>query len=359
MQKEERSYQPLIKPTLNWRVLSEEEYTSELTVSPLEPGFGVTIGNALRRVILSFIEGCAVTQIIVEGVNHEFSVLPGVVEDLSQIILAIKRLYIKNTTGKPGFLYIKKSGSGVVTAQDITGDDHLTVLNKDLKIATLAANGNFSMKLFAEVGRGYQFAAWPTGEKFFEDGRIYIDSLFSPVLRVSYNVEKTRVGEIIDYDKLVITIKTNGAILPEETVRYAASVLRSNYKFLLSEESDIDFSGVTSVANPSLGSSEVFARTGDNASGVPVDLFTKSIDELELSVRAKNCLDGADIRSVLDLVNLTEEESLKIKNFGKKTLKEVREVLHKFGLRLGMNIKTQDLKKARKDNSPININKFG
>lgn len=358
MQKEEKVYQPLFEPEVNWQSIDDEASVAELTISPLEPGFGITLGNSLRRILLSFIEGSAVTSIIVEGINHEFSVLNGVVEDVSQIILAIKQLRIKNETGQPGVLHILKRGSGVVTAADISGDSHLAILNKELKIATLASDGILDIKLFVEVGRGFKFAAWPAGTKFYEDGKIFIDALFSPILNVAYSVEKARRDEDLGYDKLVMKIKTNGAIEPAEAVRYASSVLRENCKFLLLGKNDIDFSSHESnieEENDSNNESDI----NKSIVGVSVDLFTKSIYELELSVRARNCLDGANIKNVLDLVNLNIEESLKIKNFGKKTLKEVVDVLTKLGLRLGMNIKTQDLKKARKENASININKFG
>jgi DNA-directed RNA polymerase subunit alpha len=214
------------------------------------------------------------------------------------------------------------------------------------------------MQMFVEVGRGYRLADWPSNTKFHEDGRIFIDSLFSPILKVGYNVEKTRVGQSIDYDKLVLNVQTNGAVDPEESIEYAVSVLRTNCKFLLKGKSDLKFNTGEHVfkdaASPVASECEI-----EPSLGVPVDLFTKPIETLELSVRAQNCLDSAEIRTVLDLVNLSDEEALKIKNFGRKTLKEVKEVLIGLGLRLGMNIKTHDLKKARKENSPLNISKFG
>lgn len=355
MEREERFYQPLTEPSLSWQPSKGDDNKGTLVVQPFEPGLGITIGNALRRIILSFIEGSAVTAVIIEGANHEFAVLEGVVEDVMQVILNIKSLVIKNETGMPGTMRLSKKQSGEVFASDIETDEHLQIVNKDLKIATLSKDGSLNIQMFVEVGRGYSFAQWPSDVKFQEDGKIYIDSLFSPILNVAYTVEKTRVGQSLDYDKLILEVKTNGAVTPKFAVDYAASVLRANCKFLLSEK-DLNFA-INSTARQELSDSE--EEPENTASGVSVDLFTKPIQELELSVRAQNCLDSADIRTVLDLVNLTDEETLKIKNFGRKTLKEVKEVLAGLGLRLGMNIKLHDLKRARKENAAINVNKFG
>lgn len=358
MEKEEKVYQPLIEPELAWVPVAGDPFAGEFIVQPLEPGFGITLGNALRRVILSFVEGSAITSVIIEGANNEFAVLGGVYEDVLQVLMNLKKLVIKNSTGLPGVLTVSKKGSGPILASDIEVDSHLEIVNKDLHLAMLSVDGSLNMKMFVEVGRGYRLAAWPTNTKFHEDGKIYIDSLFCPIIKVAYNVEKTRVGQSIDYDKLILTIKTNGAIDPKESIEYAASVLRSNCKFLLQSKDDINFG-----ANPQLvkDSSSFISTEGElePVAGIPVDLFTKTIETLELSVRAQNCLDSAEIRTVLELVNLTDEEALKIKNFGRKTLKEVKEVLVGLGLRLGMNIKTHDLKKARKDNSSLNISRFG
>lgn len=358
MQNEERAYHPLIEPELSWVPVTDEENSGELIAQPLESGFGITLGNSLRRVLLSFIEGSAVTSVIIEGVNNEFAVIEGVYEDTLQILLNLKKLVIKNRTGKPGVMRVSKVGAGDISAADIECDEHLSIINKDLHLASIASDGSLKMQLFVEVGRGYQHANWPANEKYNEEGRIYVDSLFSPIVKVGYNVEKTRVGQSIDYDKLIMNIQTNGSIKPQDAIEYAVSVLRANCQFLLNGKKDLVFDKPEKEAPESLVAADVDGRS-DSAVGVPVDLFTKPIETLELSVRAQNCLDSAEIRTVLDLVNLNDEESLKIKNFGRKTLKEVKEVLHGLGLRLGMNIKTHDLKKARKDNTPLNISRFG
>ncbi len=358
MQDKNKSYQPLIEPKLTWH--KKEEQLGEFSIQPLESGFGLTLGNALRRVMLSFIEGSAVTSLIIEGANNEFSVLPGVVEDLLQVISNIKKLVIKNSSGKPGTLRVNKKGLGSVFASDIECDAHLEILNKDALIATLSSNGIFNVEMFVEVGRGYTFARWPGNIKVHTDGRIYIDALFSPVLSVAYNVDKTRVDDVIDYDKLIMNIVTNGAINPVDALEYASSVLRTNFKFFMPSSEDIDFgfkSDSSSAEEEGAGFYSTIKLTGGSHS-VPVELFTKSIEELELSVRAQNCLESSEIKTILDLVNLSEEEALKIKNFGRKTLKEVKEVLSNFGLKLGMNIKMHDLKKARKENSSLDINRF-
>ncbi len=355
MQKnEEKSYQPLIVPNFNWVRATDHE--GDLIVSPLEPGFGVTLGNALRRVMLSCVEGCAVTWVIINGANHEFSTLEGISEEVLQILLNIKKLVIKNKTGKPGMMHLSKSGPGLATAADITVDEHLEIVNKDHVLATLAANGKLDIQLCVEMGRGYKFAQWPLGTKYHEDGKIYVDSLFSPVQKVAYTVEKTRVGNDIDYDKLILSITTNGSVTVSDVVRYAASVLRVHFLHFLGEQTELNFGSSESTA---VATEDVSVVTDLGAkNGISVDLFLKPIEDLELSVRAYNCLVSAGIKRVIDLVNLSDDDTLKIKNFGRKSLKEVKDVLVGLGLRFGMNIKEHDLKKALKDKSVINVGKF-
>jgi DNA-directed RNA polymerase subunit alpha len=349
MQKEARKtgkkYKALTVPNLSWTKGSLSDTYGELIVGPLEPGFGVTLGNALRRVALSSVEGCAVTAVKIAGVNNEFSVVPGIIEDTLNVILNVKSLIIKNSTGEPGKMYMNVSGKPVATAEDIEVDDHLEILNKDVEIAHLAEDGKLEIEFFVQMGRGYVPAQWDPSDKLNEEGKIFVDAAFSPVKRIEYRVEKTRVGKSIDYDKLIFRVTTNGTVTPQEVITYSSSVLRSQLEHFLMEE-EIMFNDLPDtkrfVPERRVGSDDGPLK------GLPVELFLKPIDELEFSVRAHNCLVGAGIRRVIDLVNLTEEDILRIKNFGRKSLREVREILDAFGLSFGMNIRELDLKRALK-----------
>ena len=343
----EKSYKPLTLPKLKWETSVSTSTYGELVVQPLETGFGVTLGNAMRRVALSSVEGSAVTSVIVKGVNNEFSTLKGVLEDLLHILLNIKDLVIKNETGESGKMRLSKKGESVVSAKDIVADKHLQVINKDHVIANLAVDGELEIEFFVESGRGYEPAKWPLGEKLKQDDRIYLDAMFSPVKRIEFNVEKTRVGENIDYDKLYFKIYTNGSIAPQEIVHYSTSVLRTQLEhFLLARE--IPFNKISQLEEAETQKEKASDDKGPTK-GLPVELFLKPIDELEFSVRAHNCLIGAGVKRVIDLVNLTEEDVLKIKNFGRKSLREVKEILAAFNLHFGMNIKELDLKKMLKE----------
>lgn len=342
------NYKPLTLPSLSWNKKVSAEDFGELVVQPLEPGFGITLGNALRRVLLASVEGSAVTSVIIKGVNNEFSTIKGVNEDTLNILLNIKGLIVKNKTGQPGRMHLSVKGPGVATAGDIKADDHLEVLNKDHLIANLGRDADLEIEFFVETGRGYCTAQWPFGKSVQEDNRIYLESMFSPVRRVEYSIEKTRVGQQIDYDKLVMRIYTNGAVSPQDVVHYGTSVLRTQFEHFL-EANEIPFNEISAQ---SADVQEFVVNKIDTESptrGLPVELFLKPIDELEFSVRAHNCLVGAGIRRVIDLVNLTDEDVLKIKNFGRKSLREVKEILVAFGLHLGMNVKELDLKKAIKE----------
>lgn len=341
---QERKYKELIIPSLQWDTAKSSDHFGHLVVEPLEPGFGVTLGNALRRIMLSSIEGAAVTSIIIEGVNNEFSTVSGVVEDVLQVILNIKELSIKNTTGESGTMRLSVKGSDktVVTAADIIADDHLEVVNRDHVIAHLAKNGHLSIEFFVEMGRGYLPAQWPHGKSLQPDSRIYIDALFSPLERVEFHVEKTRVGEAIDYDKLSLSIETNGTIHPRDVVHYATSVLRNQLEHFLNA-AEIPFNALSRAEEQTV--KQAVEEQASPTKGLPVELFLRPIDELEFSVRAHNCLVGAGVRRVIDLVNLTEDDVLKFKNFGRKSLREVKEILNAFNLHLGMNVKEIDLKR--------------
>jgi DNA-directed RNA polymerase subunit alpha len=342
------NYRPLILPKVNWETKVSSDTFGELVVQPLEPGFGITLGNAMRRVLLSAVEGSAVTSVIIKGVNNEFSTIKGVLEDTLQVILNMKGIVVKNTTGNSGKMHLLKRGEGPVTVADIKTDDHLEVVNKDHVIAHLSADGELEIEFFVESGRGYQPAQWPQNESLQTDGRIYLDAMFSPLKRVEYAIQQARVGDRFDCDKLILSIYTNGAVGPQEVVHYGTSVLRTQLEYFLSA-AEIPFNDISGATDINKTERDQRFEGESPTRGLPVELFLKPIDELEFSVRAHNCLIGAGIKRVIDLVNLTEEDVLKIKNFGRKSLREVKEILSAFGLHLGMNVKELDLKKAIKE----------
>ncbi len=344
MENKEKEYQLLTIPKLAWDKKSLSETFGELIAQPLEPGFGHTLGNALRRILLSAVEGSAVTSVVIKGVNNEFSAIPGIVEDAMQIVLNVKGIVIRNKDGKPGKMHLKKSGEGVATVADIQADEHLELINADHVIAHLADNGELDIEFFVENGRGYQPAQWPQGKSYQEDGRIYIDSMFSPVRKVVFDIEKTRVGKDIDYDKLILQIHTDGSENPLDAVHYSVSVLRTQLEHFLAS-SEIPFNEISKLPEEE-EVEEPLELDKLGLKDVPVELLLKPIEELELSVRAHNCLINANIKRVIDLVNVPEEEALRIKNFGKKSLNEVKDSMKSFGLSFGMNINEEDVKKV-------------
>ena len=341
---DKREYKPLTLPRLSWKKTSYSDHYGELVVQPLEPGFGLTLGNALRRVLLGGVEGAAVTSVIIKGVNNEFAVLPGVVEDVMQVVLNIKGIVIKNKTGEAGTMRLHVREDGPVLAKSIEVDEHLEVVNLDHVIANLSQNGEIEIEFFVEPGRGYQSAKWPMDQSYQEDGKIYLDAMFSPIQRVTFDVEKTRVGEDIDYDRLILRVHTDGSETPADVLHYAVSVLRTQLEHFLAA-SEIPFNEI-SAHSVEEQASEPVQLDQLGLQGVPLDLLMKPIEELELSVRAHNCLIQAGIKRVLDLVNLSEDDVLHIKNFGKKSLTEVRQSMDSFSLKFGMNIKEEDVQSA-------------
>lgn len=333
---ETKEYRPLTIPRLTWDRKKLTDSYGELVAQPLEPGFGITLGNAIRRILLGGVEGAAVTSVIIKNVNNEFSMVPGVVEDAMQLLLNIKEIVVKNSTGKPGKLHLKVSGQATVRVADIIADEHLILINKEHVIAHVAPDGELDITFFVDSGRGYRQAQWPLDKAYQDDGRIYLDAMFSPISKIMFDVEKTRVGQDIDYDKLIFRIYTNGAITPHDALHYAVSVLRTQLEhFLLASE--IRFNEISAhPAEEQEKQSLVSDKLG--LAGVSTELLLKPLDELELSVRAYNCLINAGVQRVIDLVNLTEDDVLKIKNFGRKSLGEVKESLKAFGLSFGMNI---------------------
>jgi DNA-directed RNA polymerase subunit alpha len=341
-----KEYKSLTIPRLTWNKQALSETYGELVAQPLEPGFGTTLGNALRRVLLSSIEGSAVTSIIIKGVNNEFTSIPGVVEDAMQIILNVKGVIIANKEGKAGVMRLKIKGEATARVANIEADAHLELVNPDHIIAHVAPDGDLDMEFFVETGRGYRAAEWPADKSYQSDGRIYLDAMFSPIRKVMMDVEKTRVGKDIDYDKLILRVHTDGSENPVDVIHYAVSVLRTQLEhFLVSAE--IPFNTISTMPEEEKVT-EPLQLDQLGLKGIPVELLLKPIEELELSVRAHNCLVKEGKVRVIDLVNSPEEEILKIKNFGRKSLNEVKDSMKAFGLSFGMNINEEDIKKVLK-----------
>lgn len=287
---------------------------------PFERGFGTTIGNALRRVLLSSIEGAAVTAVRVEGVLHEFSSLTGVVEDMTDVVLNLKQIPFKLHGEGPKTLYLEKNGPGIVTAADFEKDSEIEILDQTAHIATLSKEGSLKLEARLKRGRGYQVAD-RNADSDLPLGYIPIDSIHSPVRRVNYHVEGARVGQMTDYDRLILEIWTNGAVSPQEAVSLAADLLGDHLRIFSTFESRGE--AVEEAAAP-----EVDPRLAE--------LLAKPIEELDLSVRSANCLKNANIRTLGDLVQRTEREMLSTKNFGRKSLDEIKDVLANMGLSFGM-----------------------
>jgi len=289
---------------------------------PFERGFGTTVGNALRRVLLSSIEGAAVTAVKIEGVLHEFSPIQGVVEDATDIILNLKQIPLKVYTDQPKTLVLRATKAGEVRARDIVTDADVEILEPDAHVATVSDGGKLEMELRIKRGRGYVSA----DKNFDEDlgiGWIPIDSVHSPVKKVNYTVEAARIGQTTDYDKLTIEVWTNGAVTPRDSVSLAAKLIRDHFTIFvgLDEAGDQPLEGAGELASSSIN-----------------EHLDKSVEELELSVRSYNCLKNANIRTIRELVQKTEGEMLKTKNFGRKSLNEIKEILTTMGLGLGMRL---------------------
>ena len=307
------------------------EFYGKLVVEPLERGFGVTIGNALRRVLLSSIEGAAVTGIRIPGVLHEFSDIKAVKEDVVDIVLNVKKLRFKLHADGKKTVSVKAKGPKVLTGADLETDASVEVLNKDHYIATVDNGSTLEMELYVQKGKGYTSAELNKEEGLPVDV-IAVDSVFSPLKKVNFWVEKARVGRSTDYDRLVMEIWTDGGITPEKAVSDAASILMDHLDlFIFVEEQELreetPQSASTVTASPSMNEN-----------------LLKSIDELELSVRAYNCLKNANIKTIADLVQKSEHEMLKTKNFGRKSLNEIKDILVSMGLNFGMKIDTNELK---------------
>ncbi len=312
----------------------ENTYTNtygKFSAAPFERGYGVTLGNSLRRVLLSSIEGSAVTAVKIHGSQHEFSAIPGVLEDVPEIILNIKTLILNSHSKIPKTIYIKKDTKGEIKAKDIEADETIEIINPDLHIATLTKDIKFQLEMEVARGRGY-FPAESNKKEESAIGVIPIDSVFTPVKKVSFNVENTRVGQRTDYDKLNLEIWTNGAINPKDALLYASNILQRHLDIFVNFgqlPEDIEEEPEMSKEERSL-----------------YEKLRLPISELELSVRSSNCLREANIKVIADLVRKSEDEMLSFKNFGKKSLTEIKELLGAMGLTLGMQVDPKKLKSA-------------
>ncbi len=297
------------------------ERYGKFELSPLERGFGITLGNALRRTLLSSLQGAAITSVRIDGVLHEFSTLPGVIEDVTELILNLKQVRLKLNGDGPKKGVFELKGKGELKASDLQVDGEVEVLNPDLHIATLNRDGDLRMEVEIAGGRGYVSAdAHAATDRPI--GNIPIDSLFSPVTRVNYEVEAARLGQRIDYDKLTLEVWTDGSIRPEDAVGWAAKILKDHFTLFIHElEIEVE---------PEPVEDEEWARVRRQ--------LDKSVEELELSVRSSNCLRAAEIKTIGDLVQKTEGEMLKFRNFGRKSLKEIQDILGEMGLSFGMDV---------------------
>ena len=294
----------------------------KFTAEAFERGFGTTLGNSLRRVLLSSLTGAAVTTVRIEGVLHEFSTIPGVTEDVTGIILNIKCLRLKLHSDKPKTIHLKRKGPGEAKGSDIVHDADVTILTPDLHIATLDKEATLDMEMVVKPGRGY-VPAERNKEEGLPIGVIAVDSVFSPVKRVNFQVENARVGRVTDYDKLALEIWTDGSVTPSDALSTAAGVMRDHLDIFIHPEE--------------VGVTQAETQDEEQIREVNKNLF-RSVNELELSVRAANCLKNANIKTIADLVQKTEVEMLKTKNFGKKSLNEIKEILSEMGLNLGIRV---------------------
>ena len=297
------------------------ETYGKFTAEPFERGYGTTIGNSMRRVLLSSIPGCAVTDVRIDGVDLEFTALPGVKEDIADIILSIKQLQLRMHGDKPRTIRLEATGPRVLNAGDIKREAHVDILNPDLHIATLNGDGKLKMEMTVKTGRGYR-PAERNKEEEQPFGVIPVDAIFSPIQRVNYHVENARVGQATDYDRLIMEVWTNGSISPEDAIAQAGWILRDHLTIFVGAEEGIEAESVDE----------------DRLRESVLNNLDRGVNELELSVRAANCLKNVELKTIRDLVQKTEAEMLKTKNFGRKSLNEIKELLEEMGLHLGMKL---------------------
>ena len=308
VERDEKSYSP---------------YYGKFIYEPLEKGYGITLGNALRRVLLSSIPGAAITSVKIDGVAHEFSTISGVLEDVTDIVLNLKQVRLKLHANPPRTIKIEKEGEAEVKAGDIITDGSVEIINPEQHIATLTSKeAKLIMEMTVNLGRGY-VPAERNKQEGQPLGTVPIDAIFSPIRKVNFTVRNARVGQMTDYDKLILEVWTDGTITSEKAISLAAKILRDQLDIFLIEEEEETL--------PS-------ELPEEKEEEIPKEVFYKNIDDLELSVRALNCLKNANIRFIGELVQKTEEELLKTKNFGRKSLNEIKNVLHQMGLSLGMEL---------------------
>ncbi|WP_438730303.1 DNA-directed RNA polymerase subunit alpha [Parasphingorhabdus sp. DH2-15] len=324
-----KNWQELKKPnSLEMKAGGDPNRKATFVAEPLERGFGLTLGNALRRVLLSSLQGAAITSIKIENVLHEFSSLAGVREDVTDIVLNVKQVAIKMDGEGPKRLQLSATGPAVVKAGDISVTGDIEVMNKDLIICHLDEGATLNMELTVDVGKGYvpAVANRPADAPI---GLIPVDSLYSPIRQVSYKVDKTRVGQELDFDKLALTIETDGTVTPEDAIAYSARILQDQLQLFVHFEDALAASAPAGQA----------AQSQEDSDANQLNRYLlKKVDELELSVRSANCLKNDNIIYIGDLVQKTEAEMLRTPNFGRKSLNEIKEVLSSMGLRLGMDI---------------------
>ena len=316
-----KNWSELIKPTKIDVNKEEQKDSGSVTIEPLERGYGLTIGNALRRILLSSLQGAAVTAIQIDGVLHEFSSIPGMIEDITEFVLNVKSLALKLNSDQPKKMVLKASGPGEIKASQIDSGSEIEVINSDLILCHLEKSAKINLEFTVQNGKGYI----PAEQQKKEDkqiGLIFLDSIFSPVRKVSYKIENSRVGQVTDYDKLTLNVETNGAMEPDDAVAMAARILQEQLQYFINfEEPEIDEK----------------AKEEESEINFNRNLLRK-VDELELSVRSANCLRNDNIVYIGDLVQKSENDMLRTPNFGRKSLNEIREVLMQMGLNLGMDI---------------------
>jgi DNA-directed RNA polymerase subunit alpha len=332
-----RNWQDLIRPK-SLEADSLNDTYGKFVAKPLERGYGLTLGNSLRRVLLSSINGAAIVAVRIQGVDHEFSTVAGVKEDVTDIILNLKQVSLRYLGEADAVLKLEAKGFGVVKAGDIQTNGDVEILNPEQTIATLDSEGKLSMEMVVRHGRGYVSADINRTENL-PDGMIAIDSIFAPVRRVAYNVSNARVGQMTDYDKLSIEVWTNGAVRPDDAIAYAAKILKEQLTIFV----NFDETEEESVR----ATEEISAKPALN------DNLFKTVDSLELSVRAANCLENANIKFIGELVTKSETEMLKTKNFGRKSLNEIKDILAEMGLSLGMKIEGFDPSTLRRQDDEM------
>jgi DNA-directed RNA polymerase subunit alpha len=321
----QKNWRDLIKPKcIDIDEKTHTPFYAEFNCQPLEKGYGITLGNSLRRVLLSSIYGAAIVSVKIDGVFHEFSTIPGVKEDVTDIVLNLKGVCLKMHDEGPRTIHINATNEGVVTARDILTGGVVEILNPDHHVATLSAGATFKAEMVVKSGKGYVPAKVEKDPEQAE-GVINIDALYSPVKKVTYSVSNARVGQITDYDRLVLEVWTDGSVLPEEAVDYAARILMTQLDVFVRDYAIEEAKSETAA---------VEEREEDS---INENLF-KGVEELELSVRSANCLKNAGIKYIGELVQKTEAEMLKTKNFGRKSLNEIKEILSEMDLGLGMKI---------------------